>query len=59
MRRNVVYAKSSMSARQSRPFRKNGALIDTSGRVQSQIILMIEQHLNCITPKNTKHRKKI
>ena len=34
MRRNEVNAKSSMSARQSRPFLKDGALIDTSGRVQ-------------------------
>ena len=59
MLRNVVNAKSSMSARQSRPFRKDGALIDTSGRVQSQMKSMIEQLLNYITPKNTKHRKKI
>ena len=59
MRRNVVNAKSSMSARQSRPFRKDGALLDTYGRVKSQMMLVIEQNLNCITPKNTKHRKKI
>ena len=59
MRRNVVNANSFMSPRQSRLFRKDGALIDTFGRVQSHMMLMIEQHLNCITPKNTKHRKKI
>ena len=59
MQRNVVNARSSMSARQSRPFRKDGALIDTSGRVQSQMKSMIEQLLNYITLKNTKHRKKI
>ena len=59
MRRNVVNAKSSMSARQSRPFRKDGALTDTSGRVQPQMMLVIEQHLKYITPKNTKHQKKI
>ena len=59
MRLNVVNAKSSTSPRQSRPFRKDGALIDTTGKIQSQMMLMIEQHLKYITPKNTKHRKKI
>ena len=51
MRQNVVNAKSSMSARQSRTFHKEGALIDTTGKVQSQMMLMIEQHLNYNTPK--------
>ena len=54
MRRNVVNAKSSMSARQSSPFRKDGAFTDTSGRVKSHMMLVIEQQLNYITPKNTK-----
>ena len=58
MRRNVVNAKSSMSARQSRPFRKDGAFTDTSGRVKSQMMLVIEQKLNYITPKNTKIEKR-
>ena len=52
-------AKSSMSARQSRPFRKDGALLDITGKVQPQMMLIIQQHLNYITSKNTKHRKKI
>ena len=56
---NVVNAKSSMSARQSRPFRKDGALLDITGKVQPQMMLIIQQHLNYITSKNTKHRKKI
>ena len=33
---NVLNAKSYMSAKQSRPFRKDGALIDTTGKVQLQ-----------------------
>ena len=34
-----------------------GAFIDTTGKVQSQMILMIKQHLNYITPKNTNFEK--
>ena len=42
MRQNVINAKSSMLARQPRPFCKDGALIDTTGKVHSQMMLMIE-----------------
>ena len=28
-------------------------------KAPSQMMLMIEPHVNCITPKSTKHRKKI
>ena len=43
MRQNVVNAKSSMSAEQSRPFCKDDAHIDTTGNIQSQMMLRIEQ----------------
>ena len=35
-----------MSVRQPRPFRKGGALINTTEKVRSRIMLVIEQHLN-------------
>ena len=43
MQQNVVNAKSSMSAEQSRPFRKDDALIDTTVNIQSQMMLRIKQ----------------
>ena len=58
MRLNVVNAKSSTSPRQSRPFCKDSSLIDTTGKIQSQMMLMIEQHLNYITPKTQNIEKR-
>ena len=58
MRRFNIIQSSFISARQSHPFRKDVSFIDTTVKVQSQIMLMIEQHLDYIT-KKTQNIEKI